>query len=94
MAKKLTTKISVTTAPKLSKANVNIKKGNSTVVRVQGKVPSIAIKCTGNKKNVIVFVAKAKETNEIFIVGKKKGTANLKVKVNGVKTFNLKVNVK
>ncbi|MEE3440170.1 MULTISPECIES: Ig-like domain-containing protein [Ruminococcus] len=92
--KKLTTKISVTTAPKLSKTNVNIKKGNSTVVRVQGKVPSIAIKCTGNKKNVIVFVAKAKETNEIFIVGKKKGTANLKVKVNGVKTLNLKVNVK
>lgn len=92
--KKLTTKISVTTAPKLSKANVNIKKGNSTVVRVQGKVPSIAIKCTGSKKNVIVFIAKAKETNEIFIVGKKKGTANLKVKVNGVKTLNLKVNVK
>lgn len=92
--KKLTTKISVTTAPKLSKANVNIKKGNSTVVRVQGKVPSIAIKCTGNKKNVIVFVAKAKETNEIFIVGKKKGTANLKVKVNGVRTLKLKVNVK
>ena len=92
--KKLTTKISVTTAPKLSKANVKIKKGNSTVVRVQGKVPSIAIKCTGNKKNVIVFVAKAKETNEIFIVGKKKGTANLKVKVNGVRTLKLKVNVK
>lgn len=92
--KKLTTKISVTTAPKLSKANVNIKKGNSTVVRVQGKVPSIAIKCTGNKKNVIVFVAKVKTTNEIFIVGKKKGTANLKVKVNGVRTLKLKVNVK
>ena len=92
--KKLTAKVTVTTAPKLSKANVNIKKGNSTVVKVQGKVPSIAIKCTGNKKNVIVFVAKAKTTNEIFIVGKKKGTANLKVKVNGVKTLNLKVNVK
>ncbi len=29
---------------------------------------------------LLYFVAKAKETNEIFIVGKKKGTANLKVK--------------
>ncbi len=59
MVKNYATKISVTTAPKLSKANVNIKKGNSTVVRVQGKVPSIAIKCTGNKKNVIVFCSKS-----------------------------------
>lgn len=92
--KKLTTKVAVTTAPKLSRTNVTIKKGNSTVVRVLGKDPCIAMKCTGSKKNVIVFVAKAKATNEIFIVGKKKGTANLKVKVNGVKTLNLKVNVK
>lgn len=92
--KKLTCKATVTTAPKLSRTTVNVKKGNGTTVKVKGKVSNIALSCSKSNKKVLVYKAKCKDADEIFIVGRKKGTTTVKVKVNGVKTLNIKVNVK
>ena len=44
--KKLTSKVNVTTAPKLSKTTVNVKKGNIAVVKISGKVSTINNKYT------------------------------------------------
>lgn len=89
--KKLTCKVTATTAPKLSKTAVNVKKGNIAVVKISGKVSTI------NNKYTNTSVAKiTSKTNDVTlkIKGLKKGTTTLKIKVNGVKTLNLKVNVK
>lgn len=89
--KKLTCKVNVTTVPKLSKTTVNVKKGNIAVVKISGKVSTI------NNKYTNTSVAKiTSKTNDVTlkIKGLKKGTIILKIKVNGVKTLNLKVNVK
>lgn len=89
--KKLTCKVTVTIAPKLSKTTVNVKKGNIAVVKISGKVSTI------NNKYTNTSVAKiTSKTNDVTlkIKGLKKGTTTLKIKVNGVKTLNLKVNVK
>lgn len=89
--KKLTCKVTVTTTPKLSKTTVNVKKGNIAVVKISGKVFTI------NNKYTNTSVAKiTSKTNDVTlkIKGLKKGTTTLKIKVNGVKTLNLKVNVK
>lgn len=89
--KKLTCKVTVTTTPKLSKTTVNVKKGNIAVVKISGKVSTI------NNKYTNTSVAKiTSKTNDVTlkIKGLKKGTTIIKIKVNGVKTLNLKVNVK
>lgn len=89
--KKITCKVTVTTAPKLSKTTVNVKKGNIAVVKISGKISTI------NNKYTNTSVAKiTSKTNDVTlkIKGLKKGTTTLKIKVNGVKTLNLKVNVK
>ena len=89
--KKLTCKVTVTTAPRLSKTTVKVKKGDTVVIKLSGKVATINNKYTNTK------VAKiTSKTNDMTlkIKGLKKGTTTLKIKVNGVKTLNLKVNVK
>ena len=89
--KKLTCKVTVTTAPRLSKTTVKVKKGGTATVKVSGKVATINNKYRNTK------VAKiTSKTNDVTlkIKGLKKGTTTLKIKVNGVKTLNLKVNVK
>ena len=88
---KLTCKVTVTTAPRLSKTTVKVKKGGTATVKVSGKVATINNKYRNTK------VAKiTSKTNDVTlkIKGLKKGTTTLKIKVNGVKTLNLKVNVK
>ncbi|MDY4812840.1 MAG: Ig-like domain-containing protein [Ruminococcus sp.] len=89
--KKLTCKVMVTTAPKLSKTTVKVKKGGTATVKVSGKVATINNKYTNTK--VAKITSKTNATT-LKIKGLKKGTTTLKIKVNGVKTLNLKVNVK
>lgn len=89
--KKLSCKVTVTTAPKLSKTTVKVKKGGTAVVKLDGKVSSINNKYTNTK--VAKITSKANATT-LKIKGLKKGTTTLKIKVNGVKTLNLKVKVK
>lgn len=89
--KKLTCKVTVTTAPKLSKTTVNVKKGGTATVKLSGKVSSINNKYTNTKFAKITSKANA---TSLKIKGLKKGNTTLKIKVNGVKTLNLKVKVK
>ncbi|MDD6646107.1 MAG: Ig-like domain-containing protein [Oscillospiraceae bacterium] len=89
--KKLTCKVTVTTAPKLSKTTVNVKKGETVTVKLSGKVSSINNKYTNTK--VAKITSKTNATS-LKIKGLKKGNTTLKIKVNGVKTLNLKVKVK
>ena len=89
--KKIACKVTVTTAPKLSKTTVKVKKGNTATVKVIGKVATINNKYTNTK--VAKITSKTNATT-LKIKGLKKGTTTLKVKVNGVKYLSLKVNVK
>jgi hypothetical protein len=89
--KKLTCKVNVTTSPKLGKATVKVKNGGTVTVKLSGKVSTIKNKYTNTKYAKITSNANA---TTLKIKGLKKGTTTLKVKVNGVKTLKLKVNVK
>ena len=89
--KKLTCKVTVTTAPKLSKTTINVKKGRTATVKLSGKVSSINNKYTNTKFAKIISKANA---TSLKIKGLKKGNTTLRIKVNGVKTLNLKVKVK
>lgn len=91
---KLNCNVNVTTAPKLSKSNVTLNKGKVTTIKVLGKAKGIDFVVTGENKNVKIWYLKMPNATEFKISGKNKGVANLKVKVNGVKTLNLKVTVK
>ncbi|MGN0459389.1 MAG: hypothetical protein ACI4HL_00585 [Ruminococcus sp.] len=88
---KLSCKVKVSTAPKLSKTTVNVKKNGTATVKLSGKVSSISNKYTNTK--VAKITSKTKATT-LKIKGLKKGTTTLKIKVNGVKTLSLKVKVK
>jgi uncharacterized protein len=89
--KKLTCKVTVTTAPKLIKNSVKVKKGSVVIVKISGKAAFIKNKYTNTKVAKITSKANA---STLKIKGLKKGTTTLKIKVNGVKTLKLKVTVK
>ena len=89
--KKFTCKVTVTTAPRLSKTTVKVKKGGTATVKVSGKVATINNKYRNTK--VAKITSKTNATT-LKIKGLKKGTTSIKIKVNGVKTLNLKVKVK
>ena len=89
--KKLTCKVTVTTAPKLSKTNVKVKKGGTAVVKLDGKVSSINNKYTNTK---VAKITSKTNASTLKIKGLKKGETTLKIKVNGAKTLCLKVKVK
>ena len=89
--KKLSCKIVVSTAPRLSKTTVKVKKGDTVVIKLSGKVATINNKYTNTK---VAKIASKTNATTLKIKGLKKGTTSLKIKVNGVKTLNLKVNVK
>ena len=74
------------------KKTLTVKKGKTGKILIYGKVASIDNKITNlNPKTVKVVSGKA--SDYIKVKGLKKGTAKLKVKVNGVKTITLTVNV-
>ena len=83
-------KVSVTTAPTISKTSVTVKKGKTVSVKLTGKASTIANKYTDTK---IAKITSATKDTAIKIKGLKKGTTTLKVKVNGVKTLSVKVKV-
>ncbi|MCI6652471.1 MAG: Ig-like domain-containing protein [Ruminococcus sp.] len=89
--KKLTCKVVVSTAPRLTKTTVKVKKGGTATVVISGKASTIDNKYTNTK---IAKINSKVSTSVLKIKGLKKGTTTLKIKVNGVKTLNLKVNVK
>ncbi|MCI6652419.1 MAG: hypothetical protein MSH11_03215 [Ruminococcus sp.] len=89
--KKLSCKVTVTTAPRLTKTTVKVKKGGTATVVISGKVATIDNKYTNTK---IAKINSKVSTSTLKIKGLKKGETTLKIKVNGVKTLNLKVNVK
>ena len=83
-------KVSVTTAPTISKTSVTVKKGKTVSVKLTGKASTIANKYTNTK---LAKITSATKDTAIKIKGLKKGTTTLKVKVNGVKTLSVKVKV-
>ena len=89
--KKLSCKVVVSTAPRLTKTTVKVKKGDTVLVKLSGKVATINNKYTNTK--VAKITSKTNATT-LKIKGLKKGTTTLKIKVNGVKNLSLKVNVK
>ena len=89
--KKLSCKVVVSTAPRLTKTTVKVKKGGTTTVVISGKVSTIDNKYTNTK---IAKINSKVSTSVLKIKGLKKGTTTLKIKVNGVKILNLKVSVK
>lgn len=93
--KKLTCKVYVTTAPKLSKTNVVVKKGKSAKITVIGKVPSIKTKFKNTKiAKIYTCNCSCKCSDTLTVVGFKKGKTTIKVNINGVKTVKLNVTVK
>ena len=88
---KLNCKVNVTTEPKLSKTVVTVNKGKTAVVKLSGKAAIINNKYTNTK---IAKITSKASTSILKIKGLKKGETTLKIKVNGVKTLNLKVIVK
>ena len=88
---KLTCKVTVKSSPKLSRSNVTVKKGKTARITLSGKVSAINNKYTNTRYAKITSKTSAKT---LTIKGLKKGKTTLKVRVNGVKTLNLKVTVK
>lgn len=82
--------ITVKNNPKLSKSSITVKKGAVAKVSITGKVSAIDNKYYNTK--YAKFACSA-DTKYLKIVGVKRGKSTLKVKVNGVKTLSLKVNV-
>ena len=89
--KKLTCRVTVNSSPKLSKTTVSVKKGKTVKVTLTGKVSAINNKYTNTRYAKFTSKANAKT---LTIKGLKKGKTTLKVRVNGVKTLNVKVTVK
>lgn len=93
--RKLTCKVNVTNAPRLSKTSVVVKKGKSTKITVLGKVPSIKTKYNNTKiAKIYTCNCSCKCSNTLTVVGFKKGKTTIKVNINGVKTVKLNVTVK
>lgn len=88
--KKLTSKVTVSTSPKLSKTSIKVKKGKTVTVTLSGKVSTINNKYYNTK--YAKFVSKT-NSSKLKIKGLKKGKTVLKVRVNGVKILNITVKV-
>lgn len=88
--KKLTSIVTVSTSPKLSKTSIKVKKGKTVTVTLSGKVSTINNKYYNTK--YAKFVSKTGSAT-LKVKGLKKGKTVLKVMVNGVKILNIKVKV-
>ncbi len=88
--KKLTSKITVTSNPKLSKKSVKVSKNKTVSVKITGKAKTIKNIYTSSKYAKIIS---KKSATTLKVRGLKKGTTTVKIKINGVKTLKLKVKV-
>ena len=89
-AKAYSYKVKVTTEPKISKTSVTVKKGKEVTVKLTGKAKAIDNKYTNTK---LAKITSKTNATSLKIKGLKKGKTTIKVKVNGVKTLSVKVNV-
>ena len=98
--KTLSCKVTVTNSPVikdgkkyLSSKYYTVKKGKTISFKIYRKASAINnVYKTSNKK--IAKITSKANTTKLVIKGLKKGKATLTVKVNGVKSFNINVNVK
>lgn len=88
---KVKCKITVKKDPSLSAKTVTVKKNKTVSVKIKGKASSINNKYTNTSKAKIISKT---SSSTIKVKGLKKGKTTLKIKVNGVKTLKLTVNVK
>ena len=99
-SKKLTCKVTVTNNPVIkigskslsTKKTYKIKKGKTLTLKLYRRVNSIKNTYSSNKKSVAKVISKAK-ADKVVIKGLKKGKATITIKLNGVRTFKVKVNV-
>ena len=99
-SKKLTCKVTVTNNPVIkigskslsTKKTYKIKKGKTLTLKLYRRVNSIKNTYLSNKKSVAKVISKAK-VNKVEIKGLKLGKATITIKINGVRTFKVKVNV-
>ncbi len=97
---KLVCKIKVTTNPKAKIKNKAVKKskvykiaqGKTLTVKLTGKAKAIKNKYKTSSKKIAKITSK-KTVKSIKIKALRKGKATIKIKVNGVKTFTIKVKV-
>ncbi|MGN1129889.1 MAG: hypothetical protein ACI4Q8_00955, partial [Ruminococcus sp.] len=82
-------KVTVKNDPKLSESNIQVKKGTSYKVKIQGKANSIDNQYSNSSLAVITSKKSAKAVN---IKGLRSGKTTLNINVNGV-TLPLKVKV-
>ena len=76
----------------LSTKPYKVKKGKSLTFKVYRRVSSIKIVYSVSNKKIAKVTSKAK-SNTVVIKGLKVGTATISVKLNGVKTYKIKVKV-
>ena len=76
----------------LSTKSYKVKKGKSLTFKVYRRVSSIKIVYSVSNKKIAKVTSKAK-SNTVVIKGLKVGTATISVKLNGVKTYKIKVKV-
>ena len=98
--KTLSCKVTVTNSPVikdgkkyLSSKYYTVKKGKTISFKIYRKASAINNVYKTSNKKIAKITSKAKAT-KLVIKGLKKGKATLTVKVNGVKSFNINVNVK
>ena len=99
-SKKLTAKVVVSNNPvaKIKSKSVSakktytVKKGKKLAVKLYRKVSAINNKYTSTKKTIAKVVSKTNAAT-VYIKGIKVGKATIKIKVNGVRTFTIKVKV-
>ena len=98
--KTLSCKVTVTNSPVikdgkkyLSSKYYTVKKGKTISFKIYRKASAINNVYKTSNKKIAKITSKANAT-KLVIKGLKKGKATLTVKVNGVKSFNINVNVK
>ena len=99
-SKKLTCKVTVTNNPVIkigsksvsSQKTYKLKAGKTLTLKLYRRVSSIKNTYASSKKSVAKVISKA-NTNKVVIKGLKAGKATITVKLNGVRTFKIKVKV-
>ena len=99
-SKKLTCKVTVTNNPVIkigsksvsAKKTYTIKEGKTLTLKLYRRVSSIKNTYASSKKSVAKVISKAK-VDKVVIKGLKKGKATITIKLNGVRTFKIKVKV-
>ena len=82
--------LNVVNSPTVNRTTVNVKKGKSTYICINGKAKSINNKYTNSKYAKVISKANA---TKVYIKGIKKGVSFVRVKINDTKLISVKVKV-